>query len=254
MMAQSILVKGAAAALLFSLAVVLPAKAEQQEPYPRIVVSGQGSADIAPDMAVLQLTVTREAETARAALDANSAAMAEVLKALRDEGIAERDLQTQGFAIQPRYHHPAPRSSGDRDSPRIIGYTVRNSLSVRVRDIGKTGAILDRSVTLGVNEGGNITFTNDDPSSAIAEARTAAVKDARRKAETLAAAAGVETLACLLAMKHGIVPPTINYTTPDPECDLDYTPNTAREANVDVCMNNSLGFGGHNACVVFRKA
>jgi uncharacterized protein YggE len=86
MMAQSILVKGAAAALLFSLAVVLPAKAEQQEPYPRIVVSGQGSADIAPDMAVLQLTVMREAETARAALDANSAAMAEVLKALRDEG------------------------------------------------------------------------------------------------------------------------------------------------------------------------
>ena len=94
--------------------------------------------------------------------------------------------------------------------------------------------------------------------------KTALGEDAARKAmisstksmtgHLLGAAAGVESLACLLAMKHGIVPPTINYTTPDPECDLDYTPNTARETNVDICMNNSLGFGGHNACIVFRKA
>jgi len=75
-----------------------------------------------------------------------------------------------------------------------------------VRDIGKTGAILDKSVTLGVNEGGNITFTNDDPSSAIAEARTAAVKDARRKADTLAAAAGVETGRILEISEQAFVP------------------------------------------------
>lgn len=192
MMAQSILVKGAAAALLFSLAVVLPAKAEQQEPYPRIVVSGQGSADIAPDMAVLQLTVTREAETARAALDANSAAMAEVLKALRDEGIAERDLQTTNFSIQPKYVYPTQKSQAEDRSPRIVGYTVRNGLSVRVRELGKLGGIMDKSVTLGVNEGGNILFTNDDPAAAIAQARVHAVTDAMDKAKALAAAAGVK--------------------------------------------------------------
>ena len=192
MMAQSILVRGAAAALLFSLAVVLPAQAEQQEPYPRIVVSGQGSADIAPDMAVLQLSVTREAETARAALDANSAAMAEVLKALRDEGIAERDLQTTNFSIQPKYVYPTQKSQGEDRSRRIVGYTVRNGLSVRVRELGKLGGIMDKSVTLGVNEGGNILFTNDDPAAAIAQARVRAVADAMDKAKALAAAAGVK--------------------------------------------------------------
>ena len=69
----------------------------------------------------------------------------------------------------------------------------------------------------------------------------------------LGAAAGVETAACLMAMKHGVVPPTINYETPDPDCDLDYVPNEAREAEVSVTLNNSLGFGGHNACLCFKK-
>jgi 3-oxoacyl-[acyl-carrier-protein] synthase II len=69
----------------------------------------------------------------------------------------------------------------------------------------------------------------------------------------LGAAAGVETAACLMAMKYGVVPPTINYETPDPDCDLDYVPDEAREAEVSVTLNNSLGFGGHNACLCFKK-
>ena len=69
----------------------------------------------------------------------------------------------------------------------------------------------------------------------------------------LGAAGGVEFIACCLAIKDGVVPPTINYEYPDPECDLDYVPNTARKAEVDVCMSNSLGFGGHNATLVVRK-
>jgi 3-oxoacyl-[acyl-carrier-protein] synthase II len=69
----------------------------------------------------------------------------------------------------------------------------------------------------------------------------------------LGAAGGVEFLACCLAIKDDVVPPTINYDHPDPECDLDYVPNTARKTKVDVCMSNSLGFGGHNATLVVRK-
>jgi 3-oxoacyl-[acyl-carrier-protein] synthase II len=68
----------------------------------------------------------------------------------------------------------------------------------------------------------------------------------------LGAAAGVETIACCMAIKYGIIPPTINYTTPDPLCDLDYVPNEARETEVKACLNNSLGFGGHNACLAFK--
>jgi len=167
--------------------------ADESNPLPHILVTGQGSVDVAPDMAVLTLTVTREADTARAALDANSAAINDVLAAMQAEGIEARDLQTSGFSIQPRYIYPPQKSSAEREPPRIAGYTVRNSLTVRVRDIGAVGVILDISVTLGVNEGGNIMFTNEDPSAAITQARIKAMKDAMAKAKTLAEAAGVKT-------------------------------------------------------------
>ena len=69
----------------------------------------------------------------------------------------------------------------------------------------------------------------------------------------LGAAGGVEAAACALAIHHGVIPPTINYENPDPDCDLDYTPNVAKARKVDVAVSNNLGFGGHNASVVFRR-
>ncbi|MCK4463735.1 MAG: beta-ketoacyl-ACP synthase II, partial [Candidatus Omnitrophica bacterium] len=69
----------------------------------------------------------------------------------------------------------------------------------------------------------------------------------------LGAAGGVELIASVLAIRNNIIPPTINYETPDPECDLDYTPNKPKKAKVDIVMSNSLGFGGHNATLVLRR-
>ena len=69
----------------------------------------------------------------------------------------------------------------------------------------------------------------------------------------LGAAGGVEAVACVRAIETGCIPPTINYETPDPECDLDYVPNQARQATVDVAMSNSFGFGGHNATLIFQR-
>ena len=69
----------------------------------------------------------------------------------------------------------------------------------------------------------------------------------------LGAAGAVETAVCALAIRDGIVPPTINYENPDPDCDLDYVPNKARPMKVEVCLNNSLGFGGHNATIIVRR-
>jgi len=69
----------------------------------------------------------------------------------------------------------------------------------------------------------------------------------------LGAAGGVEAIFTLLAMQKGVIPPTINYTTPDPECDLDYVPNKARERNLNICVSNSFGFGGTNGVLIFKK-
>ncbi len=69
----------------------------------------------------------------------------------------------------------------------------------------------------------------------------------------LGAAGGVEAVYCCMAMEKGVVPPTINYENPDPDCDLDYVPNAAREARVQYAMSNSLGFGGTNATLLFKK-
>jgi 3-oxoacyl-[acyl-carrier-protein] synthase II len=69
----------------------------------------------------------------------------------------------------------------------------------------------------------------------------------------LGASGAVEAVATILAIKNGIVPPTINYETPDPECDLDYVPNKALKMDVNYALSNSFGFGGHNASLVFKK-
>jgi uncharacterized protein YggE len=155
-----------------------------------IKVSGEGRATAAPDMATLQLSVVKDAKTAREALDANNKAIADVLAGLKQAGVAERDLQTSGFSIMPQYNYPQ-NSDGSNRPPELIGYQVVNGVSVRVRDLTKLGEILDKSVTLGVNQGGGIEFTNDKPEPVISEARKAAVADAINKARVLAEAAGV---------------------------------------------------------------
>ncbi len=70
---------------------------------------------------------------------------------------------------------------------------------------------------------------------------------------SLGAAGGLETIVCIKTLQTGVIPPTINYETPDPECDLDCTPNTPRERKVDVALNTNLGFGGHNAVIIVKK-
>jgi hypothetical protein len=181
-------------AFIFALA-IMPAAALAQTPEadkPGIIsVTGEGAASLAPDMAVVTMSVLRQEKTARAALDANNRAMTEVLAAMKEAGIETRDLQTSSFSIDPQYFYP--QSSNNKPvEPQITGYRVSNTLTVRVRDLSKLGTILDKSVTLGVNQGGQIQFTNDDPSAAVTEARKDAMRDAIAKAKTLTEAAGID--------------------------------------------------------------
>jgi 3-oxoacyl-[acyl-carrier-protein] synthase II len=82
-------------------------------------------------------------------------------------------------------------------------------------------------------------------------ARTVSISSTKSQlGHLLGASGGVELIAAVLALKHGVIPPTINYRTPDPACDLDYTPNQPRERKLKVAMSNSFGFGGHNASLI----
>lgn len=166
------------------------AAAEDAAKAATISVSAEGTATAVPDMAIVNLVVLREADTAREALDANTAAMTEVLNALKDEGIEDRDLQTTDFSIQPRWVYP--KDNDGSQTPKIAGYQVSNGLTVRIRDLKRLGDILDTSVTLGVNQGGQIAFTNDKPDETVSQARKDAVTKAKKKAEEMAGAAGVK--------------------------------------------------------------
>ena len=176
-------------AVLALVAILAAPPALADEIAPRIVVGATGEVAVVPDMATLRLTVLRDGETARTALDAANEAARAVIAALKAQGIAERDLQTSGLMVQPQYAYPQPTERPA--APRITGYQVTNTITARLRDLTKVGAVIDEAVTLGVNQGGDIVFGNADPRPALAEARKRAVQEARAKAEVLAAAAGV---------------------------------------------------------------
>ncbi|AUW43602.1 SIMPL domain-containing protein [Rhizobium leguminosarum] len=180
------------ALLALPLAAAAPAFAQEMKPRePVISVTGDGESSAAPDMAIVNLAVVKQAKTAREALDENNKAMNDVLAALKSGGIAERDLQTSGFSIQPQYNYPQP-VDGQQQQPQLIGYQTINSVTVRLRDLAKLGAVIDQSVSLGINQGADIQFTNDKPDAVIEEARKAAVADAVKRAKTLSEAAGVK--------------------------------------------------------------
>ncbi|MEM9253890.1 MAG: SIMPL domain-containing protein [Pseudomonadota bacterium] len=194
----------AMAALLLSMLSLL-ACSEVESDRGQISVTGTGSAALAPDMAIVNLTVVREAATAKQAVAESSEAMTAVQSAMADLGIEGLDLQTSSFSIQPVYQNVVS-GDGGRQQRKITGYSARNGLAVRVRDLGRLGEVIDHSVSLGVNEGGNIRFTNADPSSAVEEARKEAVRDARGKAKTLARAAKVKLDDVLSISEHSHAP------------------------------------------------
>ncbi len=170
---------------------VPPANAYAEQTKSIISVTGTGSATSVPDTAMITLGVKRQAKTARKALDQNNKAMAAVIAALKSSGIDGKDLQTSGFNIRPHFNYPKQSSIGKKGRPKITGYTVSNRLDVRIRDLAKLGEILDKSVTLGVNSGGNIRFITKNPDKFLSLAREKAMADAIAKAKVLTRAAGI---------------------------------------------------------------
>jgi 3-oxoacyl-[acyl-carrier-protein] synthase II len=130
------------------------------------------------------------------------------------------------------------------------------AMKIALRDAGMQPERVDY-----VNAHGTSTVAGDSAETAALRtvfgehARTLAVSSTKSMTGHLLGAAGaIESIACVLALHHGVLPPTINYETPDPACDLDFVPNQAREIHIEVALNNSFGFGGHNVALLFGRA
>lgn len=154
---------------------------------PTITVTGTGTIQAAPDLATLMIGVTTQGETAAVALSANSEAVAAVTARLTASGIEARDMQTSNLSINPNW-----TSFDSGAAPTISGYVATNLLTIRVRDLGGLGAVLDAAVADGANTLNGLTFGMAKPEPALNEARKAAVADARARAELLVAAAGMK--------------------------------------------------------------
>ena len=181
---RCVLVGAAFAAVAFFVAPCAQAQSTTQ-PEARVIVVGEGSVHVAPDYAQIRGGVTTKGKTVKEATDANSKLMAAVTAALLNAGIAQADIQTAQFSIQPIYAPPQPPNES-----KLVGYNVSNQVTVTVRALGKVSEILDRMVDAGVTDIGNVGFLHSDPAKALDQAREAAVGDARRKAELYARAAG----------------------------------------------------------------
>lgn len=144
------------------------------------------------------------------------------------------------------YDHvqPAPEGEG---AARCMKLAIEDA-GISCEDIGY------------INAHGTSTYYNDKNETAAIKtvfgkyAKKLAISSTKSMTGHLLGAAGaIEAIISILALKEGFLPPTINYKTPDPECDLDYIPNVGRTVNVEYAISNSLGFGGHNAVLVFKK-
>ncbi len=155
------------------------------EEHRMITVTGVGTVETVPDMAMLRVGVTHQAAQAAEAMAATSEGVAAVLTRLEDAGVAPRDVQTDQLSLQPVW------SDYNSDTRRITGFVASNTLMVRVRDLEGLGAVLDLVITDGANTFGGLSFGLQEPKPAQDAARAAAVADAIDRAEQLAAAAGV---------------------------------------------------------------
>ena len=187
----------AAALIVAGCAAPAASAADSAEAVRTITVTGEGRAAAAPDMASINIGVRTEAPNAAAALRQNSADMTATIKKLKELGVADKDIQTSGLSINPRYDYEKNRSN-----PEVIGFTASNNVTVRLRDLSKAGSVIDQAVQSGANSLNGISFSFSDPEPLYEEARRDAVADAKGKAELLTDAAGVR-LGKLLTIQEG---------------------------------------------------
>ena len=199
-------------ALALMACAVAPAALAQQAPPVTIApgntlltVSAEGRSLRTPDLAVFSAGVTSSGKTAGEALRSNAADMNRVVAALKRAGIADRDIQTSNLSLNPVYAPPVQRPDGQYEQPeqRIVGYQANNTVTVRQRKLDEFGRVIDTLVEAGANQVNGPSFQMDEPDAASDEARLAAMKKARARAELYARAAGLRVVRILSISESG---------------------------------------------------
>lgn len=166
--------------------------------------TGTGRAFGEPDVAIVNVGVNVQRPTVAQARDDAAVAQQAVIDSLRDNGVADEDIQTVGFSVHPQYNYPPDRPQGE-----IVGYVVSNVVTAKIRDLDTTGDVLDAATVAGGNDAlvQGVSFTIDDPAVLQEAARRQAVERARQQAEQLADAAGAN-LGRLLSISEsgGFIP------------------------------------------------
>lgn len=196
-------------------------------------VSGEGKATAVPDVAEFNFQVITEGGTNIASLQSqNTTAINQAIDFLKSQGVASADIKTQYYNLNPRYQtsdcriYPTPLSAGVGNAPAvvsstcpppsIVGYTITQSVDVKVRDFTKIGTIMGGVIKNGANQVGSLSFTIDDPTKVQDQARAEAISKAKDKAQAIAAAGGF-TVGRLLSIQEGAPTPL-------------YAPNVMMEA------------------------
>lgn len=185
-MNRSLLALTAALTLMAS-----PALAQEAAPQTGgiISVSGTGTLNISPDMAVISAGVQSKAKSAKKALSDNNKKMTALFAELEKAGIAKKDIQTSNFNIYPEIVYPKRESN---KPPQIVGYNVNNQVTVRIRALENVGDVLTTLVSAGANNMSGLNFAVSNREEKLDEARKAAIADARKKAELYASEIGTK--------------------------------------------------------------
>lgn len=173
-----------------------------------LTAEGTGIVTTRPDIVIISIGVATRAESPAAALDANSRDMQAVIDAVIAAGVSDADIQTSGFSINPVY---ADRRYDSDEPAEIVGFAVSNEVTVRIRDLDNSGAVIDEVVAAGANQINSIRFDISEPGPLRDEAMVAAIADARRKAELMAEAAGVELVRILSVSAYAGGQPQFEY-------------------------------------------
>jgi hypothetical protein len=198
-----------------------------------ISVSGTGEASGAPDLALVELGVSAEGKTVKEARDTAATAMNDVLDALKGDDVAEKDVQTRQFRIEPEYQYPDGKQE-------LIGFRVTNIVEAKVRDLDRVGEVIDDVAKAGgdIVQVQGLSFTIEKPEDLRAQARQEAMADARARAEGLAELAGVKLGKPISVTESAVAPPTaFREAAPMGQGGGEATPIQAGELEVSVTVD-----------------